>query len=73
MSYSTAYVWFITFVVTSTYPLMTNTFGQYTPFYFYTVINILGAMFVFLCLPETKGRSVEEIYLEIMGNNKENV
>lgn len=66
-----ANAWFGTFVSISMYPLITKTFGQYTAFYFYAFTNTIAAIFLSLCIPETKEKSEEDIYLKIVGKTKD--
>jgi hypothetical protein len=61
MSASMFVLWFIGFIQLKFYPLMLVLLGTYSCMWFYAVLNILGAIMVFLYLPETRGKSSEEI------------
>ncbi|CAH2097896.1 unnamed protein product [Euphydryas editha] len=56
------FAWFLSFLLVTIYAPMTNTLGQYSPFIFYAVINLTGAVFTMAFLPETKGKGEVEIH-----------
>ncbi|CAH0748757.1 unnamed protein product [Diatraea saccharalis] len=58
--------WFISFVQLSLYGTV-STLGLHTIFYFFATTNLFGALTSMLFLPETKGRSVEEIERMLLG------
>ncbi|XP_052741322.1 facilitated trehalose transporter Tret1-like [Bicyclus anynana] len=62
--------WFMTFLLVTMYTPMCNAFGQYSPFVFYAAVNFGGFIFVMLFIPETKGRSEEEILSILARENK---
>lgn len=49
------------FFVAKLYQVISDAFGTYVPFFLFTICCILSLAFVILCVPETKGRSLEEI------------
>jgi len=55
----TAYSLFA-FVISLTFPLLTNLLSQYTTFWLYAAFSLLGLLLAWK-LPETKGKSLEEI------------
>jgi MFS transporter, SP family, arabinose:H+ symporter len=60
MSISMMVLWVADFAVSQTFPWLLDTFGGNT-FYIYTGINVLAFLFVLFILPETKGKSLEEV------------
>ncbi|CAG0897238.1 unnamed protein product [Cyprideis torosa] len=60
-AFSGAFNWFIGFVVTSTFAGFKSGVGEDWVFWIYALANFLGCLLVFLLLPETKGKSLQEI------------
>jgi MFS family permease len=54
-------LWIACFLVTFTFPFLVRAVGLAVTFWFYAVICFGGLMFVARKVPETKGRSLEEI------------
>lgn len=67
MAVSTFSLWTACFVLTYTFPLLNAGLGAYGTFWLYAVICILGFFFIKSRLPETKGKTLEEIEKELMG------
>ncbi|XP_030766175.1 facilitated trehalose transporter Tret1-like [Sitophilus oryzae] len=44
-------------------------FGMYVPFLFFGVCCVLGLFFVVFCVPETKGKTLEDIQRELQSDN----
>lgn len=65
MAVSTFSLWAACFILTYTFPILNNTFGAYGTFWLYGIICLLGFLFVKAFLPETKGKSLEEIEEEL--------
>ena len=61
MAVSTFALWSGCFVLTYTFPLLNNSLGSSGTFWLYGLICIGGFLFVRKYLPETKGKSLEEI------------
>ena len=61
MAVATFSLWTACFVLTYTFPLLNNGLGSYGTFWLYGVICVLGFIFIKTMLPETKGKSLEEI------------
>lgn len=57
----TAFNWSCTFVVTKAYLTVVSQLGAYGTFWLFGTIVLASLFFVFLCVPETRGRSLEEI------------
>lgn len=61
MSFSTLALWIACFVLTYTFPLLNASLGASGSFFLYGVICALGFIFIYCRVPETKGRSLEEL------------
>jgi len=64
MAVATFSLWTACFVLTYTFPLLNKGLGSYGTFWLYGVICIFGFIFIKMKLPETKGKSLEEIEIE---------
>lgn len=56
--------WMMAAVITSIFPYFTNTFGAGPVFLFFAFMMVLQLLFVWKIMPETKGKSLEEIEKE---------
>ena len=65
MAVGTFSLWTGCFVLTYTFPLLNKGLGSYGTFWLYGLICVLGFLFVKAKLPETKGKSLEEIEKEL--------
>lgn len=65
MAISTFALWVACFVLTYTFPILNNTLGAYGTFWLYGLVCVLGYLFLRFFLPETKGKSLEEIENEL--------
>ncbi len=65
MAVSTFSLWTACFVLTYTFPLLNKGLGSYGTFWLYGIVCILGFLFIKMNLPETKGKSLEEIEQEL--------
>lgn len=65
MAVSTFALWTACFVLTYTFPLLNSSLGSYGTFWLYGLICLLGYFFLRISLPETKGKSLEEIENEL--------
>lgn len=61
VSISVAALWIACFVLTYTFPLLNSSIGTAGTFLAYGTICFLGAAFIFFAVPETRGRSLEQI------------
>ena len=61
MALATFSLWVACFVLTYTFPLLNKSLGAAGTFWVYSGICLLGFIFILLRLPETKGKSLEEI------------
>lgn len=54
-------LWIASFALTYSFPFINRAFGSSGTFFTYGAICLAGAIFVFAYVPETKGRTLEEI------------
>lgn len=68
VSIATFFLWVAAYIVSYSFPVMLGTWdGGYT-FLFYAVINLAGFVFVRSFVPETKGKSLEELESSMAGS-----
>ncbi|TJY68426.1 sugar porter family MFS transporter [Sphingobacterium alkalisoli] len=65
MAISTFSLWTACFILTYTFPILNSSLGAYGTFWLYGVICLLGFVFIKRNLPETKGKTLEEIENEL--------
>ena len=63
--------WLFNMVVTLAFPILLKKFGAGYNFLFFVLMTLLAFLFVKKMLPETKGRSLEEIERELLGGSAE--
>ena len=61
MAVATVSLWLASFLLTYTFPLLNSAFGASGTFWLYGIICLGGLLFIYRTLPETKGKSLEEI------------
>lgn len=61
MSVAVTALWIASFILTYTFPLLNRGLGSAKTFWIYALICIAGFFFIKARLPETKGRTLEEI------------
>ena len=61
MSVATASLWIACFILTYTFPLLNSGLGAAGTFWIYAAICVAGFLFIKWRLPETKGKTLEEI------------
>ena len=61
MALATFALWAACFILTYTFPLLNASLGAYGTFWVYSVICLVSFVFILLKLPETKGKSLEDI------------
>lgn len=61
VSVAVAALWTACTILNYTFPILNKTFGAYGTFWIYGTICILSFIVIFRFLPETKGKSLEEI------------
>jgi len=67
MSVSTFALWLGCFTLTVTFPYLNSLLGPAGAFWIYAVICLLGFVYLKRKLPETKGKTLEEIERELVG------
>jgi SP family arabinose:H+ symporter-like MFS transporter len=67
MSVATFSLWAACFVLTYTFPLLNHALKASGTFWLYAVICVLGFVFIKAKLPETKGKSLEQLEHELVG------
>ncbi|XP_059266392.1 solute carrier family 2, facilitated glucose transporter member 6 isoform X2 [Mustela nigripes] len=53
--------WLTAFALTKSFLLVVNAFGLHVPFFFFAAVCVASLVFTGCCVPETKGRSLEQI------------
>ena len=66
MSVATFALWAACFILTYTFPILNHSLGAYGTLWFYGLICLAGGIFVTIKLPETKGKSLEDIERELI-------
>lgn len=69
MSIATFALWVASFILTFTFPILNDALGASGTFWVYSFICVAGFLFIKSKLPETKGKSLEEIELELTKDN----
>ena len=68
MSVATVALWSACFLLTYTFPLLNNWLKASGTFWAYGIICFLGFIFIYNKLPETKGKPLEELELQLVKN-----
>ncbi|MDZ7314726.1 MAG: sugar porter family MFS transporter [candidate division KSB1 bacterium] len=66
MAVSVSALWIACFVLTYTFPYLNRAFGASGTFWIYTAVCVGGFFFILHKVPETKGKSLEEIETALM-------
>ncbi|MBB6144260.1 sugar porter (SP) family MFS transporter [Silvibacterium bohemicum] len=66
VSVSVSALWVASFILTYTFPAIDKALGSSGTFLGYGAICMLGALFVYAYVPETKGRTLEEIEARVL-------
>lgn len=61
------------FVVTKLFLVLSESAGLHAPFWIFTACSLAGAVFTLLYVPETKGRTLEQIQEKLHGVSKQGV
>ena len=62
--------WLMAAIVANVFPYFANTFGGGPVFLFFTIMMVLQLIFVWKLMPETKGKSLEELEKELSMRSK---
>lgn len=57
--------WFLVFLVTKTYPALNKGLGADITFWMFAAIMAVSVAFIYFFIPETKGKSFQEIQEEL--------
>ncbi|KAH8388864.1 hypothetical protein KR215_002730 [Drosophila sulfurigaster] len=60
--------WVLAFIITKTFKNLTDGLGTGGTFWLFAGLTVVGIVFVFFIVPETKGKSLNEIQQELAGN-----
>jgi len=66
ISVAVSALWIACFILTFLFPILTGKVGMAATFWLYAGICVLGFVFVFLRVPETKGKTLEQIERELI-------
>ena len=66
MSVAVTSLWIACFLLTYTFPLLNATLGAAGTFWLYGAICVAGFVFIFFKLPETKGKTLEQIEKDLV-------
>ena len=69
MSVAVAALWVACFILTYTFPLLNAQLGAAETFWLYAAICVLGFLFIRAKLPETKGKTLEQIERDLCDEN----
>lgn len=69
MAVAVSSLWIACFVLTITFPMLNKMLGPDGTFWLYAAICVAGFIFIKLKLPETKGKSLEQIERELVNNS----
>ncbi|MFD1816664.1 MFS transporter, SP family, arabinose:H+ symporter [Pseudarcicella hirudinis] len=61
MSLSLFSLWIFVFIVSQSFPVMLNSLGSAYTFWCFMGMSILAGLFIYFFIPETKGKTLEEI------------
>ena len=70
MATAVAALWLACFILTATFPVLNANLGPAGTFWLYAAICVLGFVFIWKKLPETKGRTLEQIENELVDQSR---
>lgn len=68
VSAAVSVLWIASFALTYSFPILNRSLGTSGVFFGYGIICVLGCMMVIAWVPETSGRSLEQIESSVLGN-----
>ncbi len=69
MSAAIASLWIACFVLTYSFPALNALLGPAATFWLYGLVCVAGFFFILKKLPETKGRTLEQLETDLVGKN----
>ncbi len=66
VSVAVSALWIACFILTFMFPILTGQIGMAGTFWLYAGICFAGFFFIYLCVPETKGKTLEQIEKELV-------
>jgi MFS family permease len=66
VSVAVSALWIACFILTYTFPLLNSALGAARTFWLYAAICAAGFLFIRLRVPETKGKTLEQIERELV-------
>jgi MFS family permease len=66
MAIAVSALWLACFVLTYTFPILNGKLGAAGTFWLYCVVCVAGFLLIYFRLPETKGKTLEEIETELV-------
>jgi len=69
VSVAVSALWIASFALTYSFPLINHALGNSGTFWGYSAISLLGSVFIYLFVPETKGRTLEEIETRFLSSS----
>ena len=70
-SIASMFNWVCTFLITFFFSSVSSAIGSYSVFWIFAGISLLGAAFIIVFVPETKGRSLDEVQ-RVLGSPRPN-
>ncbi|MEO5990260.1 MAG: MFS transporter, partial [Ferruginibacter sp.] len=61
MSVAIFFLWLSVYIVSQTFPMLLESIGSAYTFWIYMVLSVIAFGFIFRFIPETKGKTLEEI------------
>jgi SP family sugar porter-like MFS transporter len=61
VSIAVSALWIASFILTFTFPMILRAIGSAATFWLYAAICCVGFVFIWMRVPETKGRTLEQI------------
>jgi SP family sugar porter-like MFS transporter len=66
ISIAVSSMWIANFILTFTFPILNKTLGAAKTFWMYSAVCLLGFIFVKAKVPETKGKTLEQIERDLV-------
>ena len=70
VSFSVSALWIASFILTFTFPVLNRVVGPGGTFWIYAAICLAGFFFILARVPETKGKTLEQIERLMLGNSR---